>query len=72
MTRTTTAVPESATGAPSTGALSCPTATHHRDGTPHTIVGCGSTNLTGPDHEGLYDCLDCGIFFDPNQEASVS
>lgn len=27
------------------------------------LVGCGSTNLIGPDDEGLYDCLDCGLWF---------
>ena len=27
------------------------------------LCGCGSTNLNGPDGEGVYDCLDCGIFF---------
>lgn len=27
------------------------------------LEGCGSTNLQGPDEEGLYDCLDCGLWF---------
>ena len=27
------------------------------------LCGCGSANLNGPDGEGVYDCLDCGIFF---------
>jgi len=27
------------------------------------LVGCGSINVAGPDAEGLYDCLDCGLFF---------
>ena len=27
------------------------------------IIGCGSEHITGPDHEGYYDCLDCGINF---------
>lgn len=27
------------------------------------IQGCGSRNVIGPDKEGLYDCLDCGLFF---------
>lgn len=27
--------------------------------------GCKSTNLSEPDDEGLIDCLDCGIWFDP-------
>ncbi len=30
----------------------------------HEIEGCGSANVTGPDNEGLYDCDDCGIWFD--------
>lgn len=28
------------------------------------ITGCGSVNIDGPDSEGWYDCLDCGIEFD--------
>jgi hypothetical protein len=35
------------------------------------IVGCGSNNLEGPDDEGLIDCLDCGIWFDPLLEPSM-
>ena len=27
------------------------------------LTGCGSANVTGPDLEGLYDCLNCGLFF---------
>ena len=27
------------------------------------VCGCGSENVQGPDAEGAYDCLDCGIFF---------
>ncbi|MBU0501441.1 MAG: hypothetical protein KJ558_10120 [Gammaproteobacteria bacterium] len=27
------------------------------------LVGCGSSNVSGPDEEGLYDCGDCGLFF---------
>lgn len=27
------------------------------------LFGCGSTNVTGPDEEGLYDCLNCGLWF---------
>jgi predicted RNA-binding Zn-ribbon protein involved in translation (DUF1610 family) len=27
------------------------------------LVGCGSSNLDGPDDEGFYDCQDCGLFF---------
>ena len=35
------------------------------------IIGCGSPNLDGPDDEGLIDCLDCGIWFDPLREPSM-
>jgi hypothetical protein len=48
--------------------ITCPIARSKPDGAPRTIIGCGSTNVVGPDDEGLYDCLDCGIFFDPHQE----
>jgi hypothetical protein len=24
---------------------------------------CGSGNIIGPDTAGLYDCLDCGVWF---------
>jgi hypothetical protein len=41
--------------------LACPAnARHAKD-----IVGCGSTNVSGPDHEGLHDCHECGLFFNP-------
>ena len=39
--------------------ITCPTTTRH----PNDIVGCGSSNVTGPDSEGFHDCLDCGMFF---------
>ena len=48
--------------------VTCPTAPTQPDGAPHTIIGCGSTNVEGPDDEGLYDCLDCGIWFNPTKE----
>jgi hypothetical protein len=38
-------------------ALHCPT--HMVPG----LNGCGSTNLEGPDDEGFYDCVDCGMWF---------
>lgn len=37
----------------------CPATGRH----PSDLIGCGSGNVTGPDAEGLYDCLDCGLFF---------
>ena len=53
----------SETSDPTPEQVRCPTNPLRADGTRHTIDGCGSTNLEGPDHEGLYDCLDCGIWF---------
>lgn len=29
---------------------------------------CNSGDIDGPDTEGLYDCLGCGIWFDPARE----
>lgn len=40
--------------------LRCPTVARW-DG---DLVGCGSTNLTEADDEGLFDCIDCGLFFE--------
>ena len=48
----------------------CPTSEKLADGTLATILGCGSTNVTGPDDDGLFDCLDCGIWFDPARESA--
>lgn len=39
----------------------CPTKPRH-DG---DIFGCGSVRLAGPDHEGWFDCLECGMGFNP-------
>jgi hypothetical protein len=47
----------------------CPTDTRRPDGTPHTIAGCGSLNVIGPDVEGLYDCLNCGMWFTEKEVA---
>lgn len=38
---------------------------------PGDIVGCGSGNVTEPDHEGLCDCLNCGMFFRSNEGQEV-
>jgi hypothetical protein len=47
----------------------CPTTRITTDGTEHTIVGCGSTNVVEDTSEpGLYDCRDCGIWFHPATE----
>lgn len=49
--------------------MKCPTAaTNSENGIAHTIIGCGSTNVSGPDDEGLYDCRDCGIWFNPTAD----
>ncbi len=50
--------------------LRCPTAPTQPDGTQHTVIGCGSTNVTTPDAEGIVDCCDCGIWFKPEQEVT--
>jgi hypothetical protein len=54
--------------------MRCPTATEYIDPEgnlrQHTIIGCGSPNVIGPDVEGLWDCLECGIFFRPEKENS--
>ena len=46
----------------------CPTATTMSDGAPHTIIGCGSVILDLRDDEGLVDCPNCGIWFNPDEE----
>lgn len=35
-----------------------------------TVVGCGSTHLQFDDSEKLFDCLECGIWF--NTEEALS
>ncbi len=44
--------------------LACPVTTRP-DYIRMGLQGCGSNNLTGPDDEGWYDCLDCGLAFSP-------
>ena len=51
-----------------TTGLHCPTSKETADGDPHAVIGCGSSNVQGPDHEGLYDCLDCGVWFSHDEE----
>lgn len=41
--------------------ITCPSHSRHAD----DVVGCGSSHLSGPDEEGLFDCCDCGMFFNP-------
>jgi hypothetical protein len=33
--------------------------------TPAALMGCGSTDLEGPDDEGWFDCRTCGLYFEP-------
>lgn len=44
----------------SNSSLRCPTVARWKG----DLVGCGSANLSEEDKEGLFDCLDCGLFFD--------
>lgn len=49
--------------------VQCPTTPTRADGTPHTIQGCGSNNVVHDSSDpGVWDCLDCGIFFQPHLE----
>ncbi|HDR9103663.1 hypothetical protein [Paraburkholderia sp. A3RO-2L] len=41
--------------------VACP---EHIRGTEH-VDGCGSTNVSGPDEEGFFDCRECGARFNP-------
>jgi len=46
--------------------IHCPTKARFKG----DLVGCGSTNVVGPDEEGLYDCCNCGLFFTKRAAAS--
>ncbi|ORB76419.1 hypothetical protein BST46_30225 [Mycobacterium timonense] len=48
--------------------IACPTDPLQQDGTPHTIIGCGALIPDDRDDEGLVDCPECGIWFDPTKE----
>lgn len=48
--------------------IACPASRLSATGFAYEVVGCGSTNVSGPDSEGLYDCNDCGMWFDPRRE----
>lgn len=41
--------------------LCCPAGVRH----PEDVMGCGSEKIAGPDAENLFDCCDCGMFFNP-------
>ena len=49
--------------------VTCPTSRFRDTGERHTIIGCGSTNVAGPDSDGVYDCGDCGMWFLPEVQA---
>ena len=38
----------------------------------HVCPDCGSTDLQGPDDEGVRDCLGCGVFFTTDAYREVS
>jgi hypothetical protein len=38
------------------------------DGTAHTTIGCGAMIPDVRDDEGLVDCRNCGIWFNPDEE----
>ena len=42
--------------------IRCPSNRRHAD----DLVGCGSADVAGPDDEGIYDCLGCGLWFTPD------
>lgn len=48
----------------------CPTGATASDGTAHTILGCGALIPDVRDEEGLVDCSECGIWFNPDEETS--
>ena len=52
-----------------TAVVTCPTSRFQDTGERHTIIGCGSTNVAGPDSDGVYDCGDCGMWFLPEVQA---
>ena len=41
--------------------VTCPNESRHEG----DIAGCGSTDVTDPDDEGMVDCCSCGLFFNP-------
>jgi len=46
----------------------CPGTPTQRDGTPHTVIGCGVLIPDVRDDEGRVDCPICGIWLDPDEE----
>ena len=50
--------------------VTCPTSRFRDLGEHHATIGCGSTNVTGPDTDGIYDCAECGMWFLPEVQAA--
>jgi hypothetical protein len=49
--------------------MPCPTTpTPYDDDPTEMMAGCGSTDLSEPDREGLIDCGYCGMWFNPTTE----
>lgn len=49
--------------------MRCPTnSISWLDERPHTVVGCGSSNVFRNEEEGIVECAECGIWFDPTRE----
>lgn len=46
-----------------------PTSSFREPGEQHTTIGCGSTNVAGPDTDGIYDCAERGMWFRPQVPA---
>ena len=53
------------------GSVKCPDSPLQSDSAPHAVIGCGAIIPDDRDHEGLVDCPECGIFFDPDLEPSA-
>ena len=48
----------------------CPTSVTDLDSTPHRVVGCGAVVPDERDSDGLVDCPQCGICFDPTSPSN--
>jgi len=49
--------------------VTSPTSRFQHTGERHAIIGCGSTNVAGPDSDGVHHCRDCGMWFLPQVQA---
>jgi len=51
----------------------CPTTpTPYDDNPDETMAGCGHEFEAEPDEEGLVDCPNCGMWFNPLKEKEVT